>query len=72
MQRYSRDTSTCRSPTITRIGGDMQASVVIDGVLYASCHCVNYLYTDTNDYDGGPAGAFSGSTRSPTSGPGTW
>jgi hypothetical protein len=35
---------------ITKRGGDFQAIAVVDGVVYASCHCVNWNYQDTNDY----------------------
>lgn len=31
---------------ITKAGGDFQSSAVGDGVLYATCHCNNWVYSD--------------------------
>lgn len=30
-----------------RYGGDFQASALLDGIVYASCHCGNWLYHDS-------------------------
>jgi hypothetical protein len=50
LQRYDRDTYALQDVNITKQGGDFQAVAVMDGVLYATCHCGGYLYSDTNNY----------------------
>ena len=47
---YDRDSYQLLRSHITKRGGDFQAIAVVDGVVYASCHCVNWNYQDTNDY----------------------
>jgi chitodextrinase len=49
-QMYDRDTFTLRRAHITKAGGDTQALAELNGVLYMSCHCGGWVYTDTNNY----------------------
>ncbi len=50
LTRYSRDSYAARNSNITRNGGDFQALAVIDGVVYASCHCLHYDYAETTNW----------------------
>ena len=50
LQRYDRATYSPQNFNITRAGGDFQALAVVDGVVYASCHCGNFSYSGTNNY----------------------
>ncbi|MFZ0160051.1 MAG: fibrinogen-like YCDxxxxGGGW domain-containing protein [Kineosporiaceae bacterium] len=50
LSRYSRDAYAVRNSNITRNGGDFQALAVVDGVVYASCHCLHYAYSETTNW----------------------
>lgn len=54
VHKYTRDDYTFEGSHISRRGGDYQAMVVLDGILYAACHCVDWTYDGTNSY-GNPA-----------------
>lgn len=51
LEQFDRGTYTMKKSFITRNGtagggGDIQTIALQDGVMYASCHCDNYVYTD--------------------------
>ena len=50
LQMYDRDRTTLLNSHITKQGGDFQAIEVIDGQVYASCHCMNWNYSGTNNW----------------------
>ena len=50
LTKYARSDFARMRSHITRAGGDFQTIGIYDGVVYASCHCGNYTYTDTYDY----------------------
>jgi hypothetical protein len=50
LARYGRGTYTFKSGNITRNGGDFQALAEKDGVIYGSCHCLNFTYSGTTNY----------------------
>ncbi|HEX2577166.1 MAG TPA: fibrinogen-like YCDxxxxGGGW domain-containing protein, partial [Aquihabitans sp.] len=50
LQMYDRNRTTLLNSHITRAGGDFQAIEVIDGYVYASCHCMNWTYSGTNSW----------------------
>ncbi|GAA3200704.1 fibrinogen-like YCDxxxxGGGW domain-containing protein [Actinocorallia longicatena] len=58
-QVYSADTFTRITGSISRAGGDMQAGVDIDGVMYGGCHCWNFMYSDAYSYPDPATGGFS-------------
>lgn len=62
LQRYNRNTFTQTNGFITRDGGDFQALLAVNGVVYASSHSQNYVFSGTNDYLSGmpPKSAYSG------------
>ncbi|WP_236795431.1 fibrinogen-like YCDxxxxGGGW domain-containing protein [Amycolatopsis sp. GM8] len=41
---YDRGDFGYRNSTVTRHGGDFQASTVINGVAYGACHCLKFQY----------------------------
>ena len=49
-QRYRRADYALLDSHVTKRGGDFQSAVEIDGVVYASCHCNNYSYSDLNSW----------------------
>ncbi|MEO3782540.1 fibrinogen-like YCDxxxxGGGW domain-containing protein [Actinocorallia sp. B10E7] len=49
-QVYTRDTFDRITGHISRAGGDMQAAVEIDGIIYGACHCWNFMYNDATNY----------------------
>jgi chitodextrinase len=51
LSQYDRGTFERKRSHITRSGGDFQTIGVHNGVVYASCHCGNYTYSDTLYYD---------------------
>jgi chitodextrinase len=51
LSQYDRNTYERKMSHITRSGGDFQTIGVHNGVVYASCHCGNYNYSDTIHYD---------------------
>ncbi|MCB0976842.1 MAG: hypothetical protein KDB02_05225, partial [Acidimicrobiales bacterium] len=50
LQMYTPDRWTMLNSHITKKGGDFQAIEVLDGYVYASCHCMNWNYSGTNDW----------------------
>ncbi|WP_093169070.1 fibrinogen-like YCDxxxxGGGW domain-containing protein [Sinosporangium album] len=50
-QLYTRDNLTRLTGHITRGGGDLQASVEIDGVVYGACHCPEFVFNDATSWD---------------------
>ena len=50
LQMYDRNRTTLLNSHITKAGGDFQAIEVIDGYVYASCHCMNWTYSGTNSW----------------------
>jgi hypothetical protein len=49
LHQYDRDTYALERAQFTKTaGGDYQAIAVKDGVVYASCHCTDWQYQDTN------------------------
>ncbi|VXB66189.1 fibrinogen-like YCDxxxxGGGW domain-containing protein [Aeromicrobium sp. 9AM] len=50
---FSYDTSTfaLENTHITKSGGDIQAIASGNGLVFAGCHCLNWVYEDTTAYD---------------------
>ncbi len=48
--QYDRATFHLQSSNITKAGGDIQTIGIYNGVVYASCHCGNYVYTNDLNY----------------------
>jgi chitodextrinase len=48
--QYDRATFSLQSSDIFRSGGDIQAIGILNGVVYASCHCGNYAYSGDLNY----------------------
>lgn len=44
LSRYSKSDFTRLDSNITKSGGDFQEMAVVDGVVYAGCHCWDYEY----------------------------
>ena len=44
--QYDRSDYSLNSSDITKSGGDIQAIGIHEGVVYASCHCGNYTYSN--------------------------
>ncbi|MCC6225072.1 MAG: hypothetical protein IT195_01520 [Microthrixaceae bacterium] len=55
LQMYTAGDRTPVQTHIMRNGGDLQASTVLNGKLYASCHCWDWDFQGANDYSA-PAG----------------
>ncbi|MEO6987406.1 MAG: fibrinogen-like YCDxxxxGGGW domain-containing protein, partial [Aquihabitans sp.] len=51
LQMYDHDRTTLLNSHITKQGGDFQAIEVIDGEVYAACHCINWNYSGTNNWN---------------------
>ncbi|HEV2888353.1 MAG TPA: fibrinogen-like YCDxxxxGGGW domain-containing protein, partial [Jatrophihabitans sp.] len=51
LSRYDHDTFARQISHITKSGGDIQTIGIYNGVVYASCHCGNYNYSGTYDYN---------------------
>ncbi|HST46793.1 fibrinogen-like YCDxxxxGGGW domain-containing protein [Jatrophihabitans sp.] len=51
LSKYDRASFARLSSNITKAGGDIQTIGIYDGVVYASCHCGNYNYSGTYDYN---------------------
>ena len=47
---YDRATFTLQSSSIFKSGGDIQTIGIYNGVVYASCHCGNYTYSNDLNY----------------------
>jgi hypothetical protein len=50
LQMYTASDRTLVQTHIARNGGDFQATAVLDGELYATCHCWNWDYQGANNY----------------------
>jgi chitodextrinase len=50
LSRYNKPDNARMSSSITRQGGDFQAIAEIDGIIYASCHCGDWVYDGTFNY----------------------
>ena len=50
LQRYRRSDIEFERAHTTRYGGDFQALATMNGLIFASCHCGNWIYTDSNVY----------------------
>ena len=51
LEQFDRATYTMKRSFITKNGnagggGDIQSIAIVNGVVYASCHCVHYVYSD--------------------------
>jgi hypothetical protein len=59
-QVYTRDTFNRITGHISRTGGDMQAAIEVDGIIYGACHCWHFMYNDASSYpDPNAGGGFS-------------
>lgn len=47
---YKRSDFSRLSTNITKPGGDFQASTLVDGVLYAGCHCTQWNYSGSDTW----------------------
>lgn len=61
-QRYDRATFNLERSFTTRAGGDTQVIAEMNRVVYASCHCGGWIYSDVNNY-GDPIPAASNVTN---------
>ena len=50
LSQYARSDYARQSSNIARAGGDFQALTAANGVVYASCHCQNWIYNGTYDW----------------------
>ena len=50
IQQYDHDRQNLLASTITKNGGDTQAIEKIGDYVYASCHCMNWIYQGTNTW----------------------
>ncbi len=50
LQQYDPTRTTLLDSHITKSGGDFQAIEVYGGYVYASCHCMDFTYSGTNDF----------------------
>ena len=51
LHQYARDDYSLERSQFTKTaGGDYQAIAVKDGIVYASCHCTDWQYQDTNSW----------------------
>lgn len=50
LSQYDRSTYQRLSSNITKSGGDFQVINIVDGVVYASCHCGDYNYSGDLNY----------------------
>ena len=50
IHKYNRSDYSFVKSHLTKSGGDFQAGAVVNGVLYATCHCNNYQYEGTNTW----------------------
>ena len=51
-QVHDRDTYNVVSKFVTNPGGDFQAIAEVNGVVYASCHCNNFVYSGATAWPG--------------------
>ncbi len=50
LEQFDRASYTMKSSFITKSGGDIQTIGAVNGVVYASCHCNNDIYSGTINY----------------------
>jgi chitodextrinase len=50
LSQYNRSDYSRVSSNITKAGGDFQTIGIVDGVVYASCHCGDYTYSNDINY----------------------
>jgi chitodextrinase len=50
LSQYARSDYARQSSNIARAGGDFQALAAANGVVYASCHCQNWIYNGTYNW----------------------
>lgn len=50
LQQYNRSDYAFERSQMTKEGGDYQAMVSLDGILYAACHCGNWQFEDANTW----------------------
>jgi chitodextrinase len=50
IHKYNRSDYSFVKSHLTKSGGDYQSGVVLNGILYASCHCNNHQYENTNTW----------------------
>lgn len=55
-QMYSRDSFNRITGSISRAGGDMQAAVEMNGIIYGACHCWHFMYNDAESWPDPAAG----------------
>ncbi len=48
--QYDRGNYAFKSSNIMKAGGDIQSIGILNGVVYASCHCGNYAYSNDLNY----------------------
>ena len=63
MFAYDRDTFALENAHVTKWGGDLQAIAGGDGLVFGGCHCENWNYSDSTDFDGISPGQFNTSWR---------
>ncbi|KAA1379738.1 delta-60 repeat domain-containing protein [Aeromicrobium fastidiosum] len=51
MFAYSASTLALQNTHITKDGGDLQAITGGNGLVFGGCHCENWNYSDTSDFD---------------------
>jgi hypothetical protein len=57
MFAYDTSTFALENAHVTKMGGDMQAIAKGNGLVYGGCHCENWNYSDTTNYDSLGVGA---------------
>ncbi len=57
MFSYNKGTFALENTHITKSGGDIQAITAGNGLVFAGCHCLNWVYEDTAAYDSTKAGS---------------
>jgi len=57
MFSYNKSSFALENTHITKSGGDIQAITAGNGLVFAGCHCLNWVYEDTADYDSTKAGS---------------
>ena len=50
LHQYTRSDYELERSHLTKTGGDFQAVTYRDGILYASCHCTDWQYQDSNTW----------------------
>ncbi|WP_236795456.1 fibrinogen-like YCDxxxxGGGW domain-containing protein [Amycolatopsis sp. GM8] len=66
LAQYDRTDLTLLNSNIAKHGGDFQAITEINGVVYAGCHCLKYVYNGTTRFSPeGPGDAFGAPAPAP-------